>query len=166
MPRPAIDESGKVYGRLTVLGRSPEQPSAHAYWLCRCECGKLVSVVGAHLRRGNTRSCGCLNMESLRARKRHGKRVGGHHRVYRIWNAMKQRCHNPNQPHYERYGGRGIAVCDEWRNSFDAFYEHMGDPPTPEHSIDRIDGTQGYAPGNCRWATRIEQARSKLRRKT
>jgi hypothetical protein len=84
----------------------------------------------------------------------HGKRQS---RVYRIWNAMRQRCHNPNQPHYTRYGALGVVVCDKWRQSFVAFYEDMGDPPTDTHSIDRIDPSGNYEPGNCRWATPVEQ---------
>jgi hypothetical protein len=76
-------------------------------------------------------------------------------RVYRIWNAMIQRCTNPNQPHYERYGGRGVTVCWQWRN-FEGFYADMGDPPEGR-SIDRIDNMKGYEPGNCRWATGSEQ---------
>lgn len=161
MPRPFIDETGHVYGRLTVLGKSPEQPTAHAYWLCRCECGNLKSLAGGHLRRGNIRSCGCLNMEKLRGRKRHGKTVGGRRqRIFRIWLGMRDRCSNPKLPHYSRYGGRGITVCDEWQHSFEAFYRDMGDPPSPDHSIDRIDNDRGYEPSNCRWATRSEQNRN------
>lgn len=162
MARPSIDETGNRYGRLTVVGRSPEAHEKHAYWLCRCECGVLKLVAGGQLRSGRTNSCGCLNLEKLRARKTHGQATGGHRRVYRIWNAMKQRCHNKKQPHFPRYGGKGIAVCDEWRKSFAAFYEHMGDPPTLEHSIDRIDGTKGYEPGNCRWATPLEQRHNRV----
>jgi hypothetical protein len=159
--RPVIEETGNVYGRLTVLGRSPERQGKNQCWLCRCECQTLTIVTGSHLRHGKTRSCGCLNLEKLRARVRHGQAKGGHARVYRIWNAMKQRCHNPNQPHYQRYGGVGVAVCDEWRKSFDAFYAYMGDPTTPDHSIDRIDNSRGYEPGNCRWATASEQMKNR-----
>jgi hypothetical protein len=77
-------------------------------------------------------------------------------RVYGIWNAMIQRCTNPSQPHYERYGGQGVKVCWQWRN-FEGFYADMGEPPTDRHSIDRIDNSKGYEPGNCRWATPKEQ---------
>ena len=85
-------------------------------------------------------------------------------RVYRIWNAMIQRCTNPNQPHYERYGGRGVTVCDAWRGSFEAFYADMGEPTTDTHSIDRKDNMRGYEPGNCRWATLSEQRQNQRKR--
>lgn len=80
---------------------------------------------------------------------------------YRSWQAMKQRCHNPNYPNYKLYGGKGIFVCDEWRNSFDKFLEDMGKKPTLQHSIDRIDNSKGYFKDNCRWATKKEQSNNK-----
>jgi hypothetical protein len=94
----------------------------------------------------------------------HGFAKGGRRRVYRIWEQMKQRCVDPNHVSYPRYGARGIEVCDEWRSSFEAFLADMGEPPTDQHSIDRIDNDGGYARGNCRWATRVEQQANKRAR--
>lgn len=79
-------------------------------------------------------------------------------KVYYAWRSMRSRCLNPNNPSYHRYGGRGIVVCDEWANDFDAFFEDMGEPPTKQHSLDRIDVNGDYSKSNCRWATIIEQS--------
>ena len=161
-----IDRTGLRYGRLTVLSLDESPPSKSLKWFCRCDCGVEKSVLATGLATGDSKSCGCLALEQSRARNRtHGmsrSRGGvGAAREYNIWVNIRARCNNPQDPSYPRYGGRGITVCDRWQASFEDFLADMGAAPSKHHSIDRKNNSEGYNPGNCRWATPTEQGRNK-----
>lgn len=157
------DLTGLVFGRLTVVAFH-DVHKARRRWLCRCECGADAIVAANGLTTGRTRSCGCLQRETVGAQRRTHGRTGS--AEYRIWKGMRQRCNDPNATNYPSYGGRDITVCDRWLESFDAFLADMGPQPSPDHSLDRIDGTRGYEPGNVRWATKTEQARNQANNHT
>lgn len=141
--------SGKLVALEPVANKG-----GHINWLAQCDCGKRKVVRGARLVAGEVKSCGCLV----------GKCAPGHGMhdtpTYRSWQSMLARCRNPKDPSYVRYGGQGITVCERWHD-FQSFLDDMGPRPSLKHSIDRIDGTSGYKPGNCRWATWEEQNRNK-----
>lgn len=149
-----IDIAGRRFGRLEVISLI-ESSNQRRFWQCKCDCGVEKIVEGHSLRRGKVLSCGCLLRETTRDRSRtHGLTKS---RTHVIWVAMKQRCTNPKTKRYDLYGGRGITVCDRWMHSFENFLADMGEVPDGL-SLDRFPDVDGnYEPGNCRWATDVEQ---------
>ena len=157
-----IDLAGEKFGRLLAIRseqRRTKSGRAKIYWVCSCDCGNQTIVEGSALKNGGISSCGCLQRERISARTTtHGQSKT---RLYRIWGAMIARCNSSDLEVYRNYAGRGITVCDRWVNSFEAFRDDVGHPPTNKHTIDRINNDLGYFPGNTRWATPAEQSRNR-----
>lgn len=153
------DLSGMRFGRFTVVEFHSNNKHNQTMWRCRCDCGNERIVCVGNLNYGVSKSCGCLKSEKLlESITKHGLH---NTREYKIWKKMRQRCRNPLDPAYPDYGGRGILVCKRW-DDFSNFIADMGTCPDLTLSIDRFPNNDGnYEPGNCRWATRTEQARNK-----
>lgn len=157
------DLQGQKFGRLTVQS-SHDRQNSHLRWLCVCDCGNTHIAKGIHLKRGLIQSCGCYNLERIIARNTtHSlSRVDGKWTPeYATWRNIKERCGNPNNHGYLKYGARGIHLCAEWLDDYLAFYQHIGPRPSAQYSIDRIDNNRGYEPGNVRWATIAQQSYNK-----
>lgn len=163
------DLTGQRFGRLVVIGID-ERNTKKTYWNCLCDCGNIKSVRSDSLQCGAIKSCGCLKREQDKAnlvseQVKKSRKFGepyGHLRIHNIWANMKSRCFNMSDKRYPDYGGRGITICEEWKNDFMAFYHwSMVSGYDDSLTIDRIDNSKGYFPSNCRWASAKEQSRNR-----
>lgn len=160
MGRKSIDLSGQRYGALVVIERAgTDDKNRQPLWLCECDCGNKTIVRSNGLRSGNTKSCGCGSGFQQKQKNPSYKNGKSKTRLYSIWSAMKTRCYNTRAASYKNYGGRGISVCEEWKNNFSVFYEwSIQNGYKDDLSIDRIDVNGNYHPENCRWATSKQQS--------
>ena len=151
------DYTGFKYENLTVISMDgfhiTKSGNKHTKWKCKCSCGNFTSILVGSI--GKTKSCGCLNHKPKNLI--HG---GRYSKAYSSWRSMKRRCYQETNKVFHNYGGRGIKVCDRWLESFENFYNDMGNCPN-NYSLDRIDSNGNYTPENCRWSTNIEQQRNK-----
>lgn len=161
------DLTGQRFGRLVAISAEKDADGRRYIWYCKCDCGNYIKAQSASLTTGVKQSCGCLRKEQLSERNK----VHGHadERLYGVWKGMKSRCYNPHHRSYPKYGGRGISVCDEWRNDYMRFREwayangYKEDADTQQCSLDRIDVNGNYEPSNCRWADAFTQANNSRR---
>ena len=155
-----IDLTGKKFGRLKVLKKSREswKVNKEIIWICRCDCGNLISIRGCHLRSGHTKSCGCLTKERL---YKHGYSPRkGRSRLYNIWGGIKSRCNSLGNTAYKYYGGKGISVCKEWNNNYPTFRKWaLNNGYKNGLVLDRINPDENYEPSNCQWITKTANAK-------
>ncbi len=157
----AVDITGQTFHYLTAIKPIGSSKGSGVIWECLCKCGKTTNVTTKSLRRGNTKSCGCLNSERVIARNKAGALHGmTKTRTWISWDSMIQRCTNPEHKSFDNYGGRGIKVHPAWLDEFSTFYKDMGERPAGT-TLDRINSAGDYEPGNCRWATPQEQGNNR-----
>lgn len=159
-------KQGDKFGRLTareMTHKFSKSGRKRAHWICDCECGGGAIVDSGNLRNGNTRWCSrcSANHKSFHKTTHGHTRKRSPTKSYRTWDGMKKRIFDPKDKRYDDYGGRGLDMDPRWRDSFEAFLEDMGEPPSKAHQIDRVDNDRGYWPDNCRWASRHEQGCNK-----
>ena len=164
LPPKVRDLTGQTFCELTVVNFIALGKYG-AHWRCLCTCGTFVEVRAGDLKSGNTTSCGCRKRKILSEKAmKHGEAAGKHHtqysRAYKIWRGMIQRCYSSSCKAFPNYGGRGILVCDKWRNNYQAFVSDMGNPPEGG-TLERIDVHAGYSKDNCKWIPLVEQARNR-----
>ncbi len=160
-----LDLTGERYGKLVVLRENGKDEQGKIMYLCKCDCGAYITVRAYSLRNGDCKSCGCLRSElSSKRNKTHGY---SQEKLYKVWLNMKDRCYNPENKAYARYGQRGIKVCEEWKNNYEAFKDFMISQGYDEYglsyenTVDRIDNDGDYCPENCRVVTMREQSLNK-----
>ena len=144
---------GRKFGKLTVLERAGSDKHHNALYICKCDCGTITKpIIASSLRSEKRKSCGCIR----------GKHHMRNTRLYSIWQGMKARCYKQSHTWFKKYGGRGITVCDEWKDDFQAFYDWaMANGYSDELSIDRINNDGNYEPSNCQWTTQTNQIRNR-----
>lgn len=156
MPNKPLELTGQSFGKLTAVRKEGRDSHGAILWLCECECGQTTIVDGSRLVRGLVRSCGCMM-----GHRTHGM---SNTKIYKEWEGMKKRCYTPSEQSFRLYGGRGIEVCDKWRNDFRTFYDDVSTLAhfdEPGYSLDRINNSGNYEPGNVRWADKFTQANNK-----
>ncbi len=150
-----LDLAGQVFHRLTVISEAGRSTDKKVTWHCECSCGNKVIVVSNHLRRGTTRSCGCLQKEALSRTISEKVKTHGltNHPLFKVWENMRDRCSNPRHKSYKYYGGKGILVCDRWDSAFKNFYADVIDGYGKGLQLDRKDNNGNCEPENVRWVT-------------